>query len=57
MVQGDEPMTHPDMIKEAVQPMIEDASIQVTNLMGEIKNSSEFEDRNCIKVVSFKKSF
>ncbi|GBL32937.1 3-deoxy-manno-octulosonate cytidylyltransferase [Methylophilaceae bacterium] len=51
MVQGDEPMTHPDMIKEAVQPMIEDSSIQVTNLMGQIKTSSEFEDRNCIKVV------
>lgn len=51
MVQGDEPMTHPDMIKEAVQPMIEDSSIQVTNLMGQIKTPSEFEDRNCIKVV------
>jgi 3-deoxy-manno-octulosonate cytidylyltransferase (CMP-KDO synthetase) len=51
MVQGDEPMTHPNMIKEAVQPMIEDSSIQVTNLMGQIKTPSEFEDRNCIKVV------
>ena len=51
MVQGDEPMTHPDMIKEAVQPMLEDSSIKVTNLLGEIKSTSEFEDRNCIKVV------
>lgn len=51
MVQGDEPMTHPDMIAEAVQPMLEDSSIQVINLLSEIKDSAEFEDRNCIKVV------
>lgn len=51
MVQGDEPMTHPEMIYEAVQPMIEDASIQVVNLMSDITDISEFEDLNCIKVV------
>ena len=51
MVQGDEPMTHPDMIAEAVQPMLDDPDIQVTNLLGQIKNIAEFEDRNCIKVV------
>ncbi len=51
MVQGDEPMTHPDMITEAVQPMLNDETIQVVNLLGEIKDASEFEDRNCIKVV------
>lgn len=52
MVQGDEPMTHPDMITEAVQPMLEDESILVTNLLGKIKTLEEFQDRNCIKVVS-----
>jgi 3-deoxy-manno-octulosonate cytidylyltransferase (CMP-KDO synthetase) len=51
MVQGDEPMTHPDMIAEAVQPMLSDPTIQVVNLIGEIKDVAEFEDRNCIKVV------
>ena len=51
MVQGDEPMTHPDMIAEAVSPMINDSTIQVVNLLGEIKDLTEFEDRNCIKVV------
>jgi len=51
MVQGDEPMTHPDMITEAVQPMIDTPDIVVTNLLGEIKSVDEFEDRNCIKVV------
>ncbi len=51
MVQGDEPMTHPDMISEAVTPMLHDSKIIVTNLLGEIKSKDEFEDRNCIKVV------
>lgn len=51
MVQGDEPLTHPDMIAEAVNPMLTDESILVTNLLGEISNVAEFEDRNCIKVV------
>lgn len=51
MVQGDEPMTHPDMIKEATQPLIDDPSIVVSNLVAEIKNQEEFKDPNCIKVV------
>jgi 3-deoxy-manno-octulosonate cytidylyltransferase (CMP-KDO synthetase) len=51
MVQGDEPMIHPDMITESVQPMVDDPQIQVVNLMGKITEIEEFEDRNCIKVV------
>ena len=51
MVQGDEPMTHPDMIIESVTPMIKDKNILVANLLGNIDSIEEFEDRNCIKVV------
>lgn len=51
MVQGDEPMTHPDMIAEAVQPLIDHPEVMVVNLLGKIKDTAEFEDRNCIKVV------
>ena len=51
MVQGDEPMTHPDMIAEAVQPLLDDPNVQIVNLLGEIQDAAEFEDRNCIKVV------
>jgi 3-deoxy-manno-octulosonate cytidylyltransferase (CMP-KDO synthetase) len=51
MVQGDEPMTHPDMIAEAVRPMQEDPKLQIVNLLGHIGSVEEFEDRNCIKVV------
>ncbi len=51
MVQGDEPLIVPEMIDEAVTPMIEDNDINVVNLLGKIENEEEFEDRNCIKVV------
>lgn len=44
-------MIHSDMIAEAVNPMSEDSDILVVNLLGEIKDDDEFEDRNCIKVV------
>jgi 3-deoxy-manno-octulosonate cytidylyltransferase (CMP-KDO synthetase) len=51
MVQGDEPMTHPDMITEALTPMLHDPDLLITNLLGKIDSNAEFEDRNCIKVV------
>ena len=51
MVQGDEPMIHPDMITEAVRPMLSDKNVLITNLLGKIESKEEFEDRNCIKVV------
>jgi 3-deoxy-manno-octulosonate cytidylyltransferase (CMP-KDO synthetase) len=51
MVQGDEPMTHPDMISEVLEPLINEPDVQVANLVGEIDGIAEFEDRNCIKVV------
>ena len=51
MVQGDEPMTKLEMIKEAIQPMINDPKIMVVNLMSKIDLINEFEDLNCIKVV------
>lgn len=56
MVQGDEPMTHPDMISEAVNPMLENPDLQIVNLLGKIDSITEFEDRNCIKVVCDLKS-
>lgn len=51
MVQGDEPMIHPQMISEAVAPLLADSSVQVVNLIGKINSIEEFEDRNCIKAV------
>ena len=51
MVQGDEPMIKSEMITEALNPIINNPNILVTNLLGKIEDNSEFEDPNCIKVV------
>lgn len=51
MVQGDEPMVTPEMIEQAVTPMLEDSSIQVVNLMARMRTPEEFEDPNEVKVV------
>ena len=51
MVQGDEPMVTPEMIEQAVEPMLKDSTIQVVNLMAPIKSVEEFEDPNEVKVV------
>lgn len=51
MVQGDEPMVRPEMIDAAVKPMLDDASVNVVNLMAEMETVEEFEDPNEVKVV------
>ena len=49
MEHGDELMSHPDMIIDAVKPMLDNTIIA---LLGEINGTGEFEDRKCINVVS-----
>lgn len=51
MVQGDEPLVTPEMISDAVEPMLEDPDLKVVNLMAELKTIKEFEDPNEVKVV------
>ncbi len=51
MIQGDEPMIHPDMIDLALAPMLRDVGINVVNLMSELQTIEEFEDPNEVKVV------
>jgi len=51
MIQGDEPLVHPEMINEAVRPMLDDRNILITNLLGKIRTLEEFEDPNEVKVV------
>lgn len=51
MIQGDEPMIIPDMIDEAIEPLINDSNILVSNLMAHIKEEKDFEDPNEVKVV------
>lgn len=51
MVQGDEPLTFPQMIDEAVEPMMEDKSILITNLVADLDSIESFENPNEVKVV------
>ncbi len=51
MVQGDEPLTYPEMIDEAVSPMVKDRDILITNLVADLETIQEFKDPNEVKVV------
>lgn len=51
MIQGDEPMITPEMIDQAVQPLVQDKNILISNLMADIDSIEEFEDPNEVKVV------
>lgn len=51
MVQGDEPMTHPDMIDTAVAPFRDDATLECVNLVRRIEHEADYLDANTIKVV------
>ncbi len=51
LIQGDEPMTTPEMITSAINPLILNPEIQVANLYADIKSVDEFEDPNEVKVV------
>ena len=43
-MQGNESMTHLDMITEAVTPMLDSTGIIVTNLLGDIESEEESID-------------
>ena len=51
MIQGDEPMITPQMIEKAIEPLITNKDLQITNLMAKIENIDEFEDPAEVKVV------
>jgi 3-deoxy-manno-octulosonate cytidylyltransferase (CMP-KDO synthetase) len=51
MVQGDEPLTTPEMIDEALGPFDGDSAVACTNLIARIATEDEYRDPNTIKVV------
>ena len=51
MIQGDEPMLDPGMIDLALEPMLKEKDILITNLMSELKSEDEARDPNVVKVV------
>ncbi len=56
-VQGDEPLVQPDMIDEAVAPLLNDPSIPMGTLCKKIEDREEAFDPNVVKVVFDEKEF
>lgn len=52
MVQGDEPMITPGMIRAATAPVVEDPHVGCVNLVRRITTREEFLDPNTVKVVA-----
>jgi 3-deoxy-manno-octulosonate cytidylyltransferase (CMP-KDO synthetase) len=51
MIQGDEPMLMPGMINDLIEPVINDPTLKITNLINEITTEEEFHNANVVKVV------
>jgi 3-deoxy-manno-octulosonate cytidylyltransferase (CMP-KDO synthetase) len=51
VMQGDEPLVYPGMIDDAVEPMLEDESIECVNLGKDFESEVDFRDPNNVKVV------
>lgn len=52
VMQGDEPLVYPDMVDDAVQPVIEYEDVKVTNLAKPMGTMEEYRDPNNVKVVA-----
>lgn len=57
MIQGDEPMVYPEMIDDALSPMLAAPEIKITNLMAPLRTREEHEDPNEVKVVVDQEDF
>jgi len=51
-IQGDEPLINPEMIDQAVRPLLEDANIRMGTLKHKINYQAEIENPNVVKVVT-----
>lgn len=57
MIQGDEPMITPEMINAAVEPLLKDDALNITNLMEPMFTKEEHEDPAEVKVVVNKNNY
>jgi 3-deoxy-manno-octulosonate cytidylyltransferase (CMP-KDO synthetase) len=56
-VQGDEPLIAPEMIDEAIQPLVDDQSVVMGTLKSRIRNLHDFLSPNVVKVVTDRDGF
>ena len=50
-VQGDEPLLHPDMIKAAIRPCLEDKNVPCTVLAMDIIHEEQFRNKDTVKII------
>ncbi len=51
MIQGDEPLVHPEMLSKIIKPLRQDSYIEVTNLMVRLDEPEEINSADIVKVV------
>lgn len=51
MVQGDEPLLNPEAISQVVQPLLDDASLNVVNLLSPLESTADYANLNIVKAV------
>ncbi|MBI3398252.1 MAG: 3-deoxy-manno-octulosonate cytidylyltransferase [Deltaproteobacteria bacterium] len=56
-VQGDEPLLEPEMIDEAIRPMLDDIELQMASLKTRITDYEELNNLNAVKVVTDRRDF
>lgn len=56
-VQGDEPLIESAMIDEAIRPLMDDSSIVMGSLKAEIRDETELDNPNVVKVVVDRNDF
>ena len=56
-VQGDEPLIEPEMIDEAIKPLLAESSLLISTLKTRITNEEELKDPNVVKVVTDREGF
>ncbi len=56
-IQGDQPLFHPSTVSRLIKPLLEDRAIPMTTLKWEMKDISDIQNPNHVKVVSDRQGF
>lgn len=51
MVQGDEPLIVPETVNKVVQPLMEDSSLNVVNILSHLESDKDYTNQNIVKAV------
>lgn len=51
MVQGDEPLLIPEAVSQVIQPLLDDAKLDVVNLLSPLESSDDYTNPNIVKAV------